>query len=106
MLRTRFWMGLINDNVCNSTRHKFDSGPSFNQLFGSVRSVAHEMAQSGAQSGGQSSKTKDVKSAAQNVAGNVKDPVADQLSKLVGQVDEINKQPVPKMSVVAEGATL
>lgn len=112
MLRTRFWMGLISDNVRNATRHKFDSGLSFNQLFGSVRSVAHEMAQSGAQSGGQSSKTKDVKSAAQNFAGNVKDPVADQLSKLVGQVDEIktmvtqidkrvhqlecNKQPVPK----------
>ena len=42
MLWTKFWMGLTEEKLKNASRHRFDSGESYDQLFRSLRTLEQE----------------------------------------------------------------
>ncbi len=108
MLRTRFWVGLVNADLKNATRYHFHSGTEFDVLFGAVRSAKHDLSQSVKRSGAK------IKTASQSLTEEVKakDDVLVQMSKLSDQMTgvvntvkdidkrlrklECNKQPVRK----------
>ncbi len=89
MLRTRFWMGLSGDGLRNSTRHHFDSGLSYANLFKWVKSAEHELSQSRDMASPPSQPR--AKTAAQplNTDGKI-DSLTDQMSKLTTQMETFN----------------
>ena len=44
MLRSKFWMGLQDDHIKNATRHHFDSGATYEELFRAMRTLEMERA--------------------------------------------------------------
>ena len=76
MLRSKFWMGLQDERIKNATRHKFESGSTYEDLLTSVRKLELEFAP----------KAGAAKQQAQQATPS--DPLMDKMDKLLSEMSD------------------